>query len=411
MPSPRPTLTIADACAVISEAGFGVRPPGVGLELEWFVTRDGAPVTDPTVIREAIDARGPLPNASRVTFEPGGQIEISAPPSLTGAAALAIAEGDAAEVMVRLADAGLRAIALGLDAGAPRTRVIDEPRYRAMDEYFSERGTAGARMMCATASMQINVGFADDLDQQWELAHDLAPILGAIFAHSPLVARRPSGWQSSRLAVWAALDPPRTRPVAARANARSDWTRYALDAPVMLIHSGDDCIVPEPTLTLRDWIDHGSVVGHPTDADVAYHLTTLFPPIRPRGWLELRVLDALPHPWWQVAAAVGITALTDPTLGAKLAPIVRGCRDLALNAAWWGVHDPALGAIAGRVLDIVIPALTVAGFGTEVETAAVEFAQRYTRRGRSLADDRLLQWRTTGALAPDPEPIAAVSTR
>lgn len=411
MPASRPTLTIADACAVISEAGFGIRPPGVGLELEWFVTRDGAPMTDPMVIRGAIDARGPLPNASRVTFEPGGQIEISAPPSRTAATALAIAEEDAAEVMVRLADAGMRAIALGLDAGAPRSRVIHEPRYRAMDEYFSERGTAGARMMCATASMQINVGFADDLDRQWELAHDLAPILGAIFAHSPLVARRPSGWQSSRLAVWAALDPPRTRPVAARADARNDWTRYALDAPVMLIHSGDDCIVPEPTLTLRDWIDHGSPVGHPTDADVAYHLTTLFPPIRPRGWLELRVLDALPHPWWQVAAAVGITALTDPVLGAELAPIVRGCRDLALNAAWWGVHDPALGATAGRVLDTVIPALTAAGFDTEVEAAADEFASRYTRRGRSLADDRILQWRTTGALAPDPEPVAAAATR
>ena len=97
MPAARPTLTITDACSVISEAGFGIRPPGIGLELEWFVTTEGIPVTEPAVIHAAIDTGGPLPGKSRITFEPGGQLEISAPPSTCGPSALELAERDASE--------------------------------------------------------------------------------------------------------------------------------------------------------------------------------------------------------------------------------------------------------------------------------------------------------------------------
>ncbi len=414
MPSPRPTLTIAAASAVIREAGFGVRPPGMGLELEWFVTRDGVAVTDIPTIHAAVTTGGPLPHGSRITFEPGGQIEISAPPSPDAASAIRGAERDAREVTVRLADAGMAAVAIGLDAGAPRPRVVDEPRYRARDVDFSRDGSAGAQMMRATASIQINLGFAPDpvaAAAQWELAHDLAPILGAVFAHSPLFDARPSGWQSTRLAVWLALDPARTGPVAAHGNASDDWTQYALDAPVMLLHTGDDCLVPDPAMTMRHWIEAGHHAGHPTVDDVAYHLTTLFPPIRPRGWLELRMLDALPDPWWQVAAAMSITALTDPALVAELTPIVRGCRDLRLTAAWWGVHDPALGATACRVVDAILPALDDHGHEPSVVADAHEFARRYVRRGRSLADDRLAAWRGSGAVAPAAEPVPAAGRR
>src|SRR4029078_13351513 len=105
-----------------------------------------------------------------------------------------------------------------------RPRVIDEPRYRAMDTYFDALGAAGATMMRGTASLQVNVGDAPDADAQWEYAHDLAPVIAAMFANSPLLDLRPSGWQSTRLATWAALDPPRTPPVATTApGARTTW--------------------------------------------------------------------------------------------------------------------------------------------------------------------------------------------
>jgi glutamate--cysteine ligase len=399
-------LSVADACTVIGEAGFGPRPPGVGLELEWFVIdRAGRRVTDPARVGVALEAGGALPHASRITFEPGGQLEISTRPAPDGPTAIALAEADALAARTRLADAGLAVVAVGTDAGGLCPRVTDAPRYRAMDEYFDGLGAAGATMMRGTASMQVNVGYAPDVDAQWEYAHDLAPVLAATFAHSPLLDGRPSGWQSSRLATWAALDPPRTRPVATAPGARNTWIQYALDAPVMLIRGEDDCTVPTEALTLRAWLRDGHALGHPTAEDVEYHLTTLFPPIRPRGWLELRMLDALPEPWWQAAAAVTVTALTDPPTRARLEPVVAGARAHWLDAAWHGVHHEGLARRAQCVLETVLPALAPLGHAPAVVAAAEDLLVRYITRGRSLADDLLDAWQSSGALAPPPERV------
>ncbi len=408
MPSPRARLSIADACTVIGDAGFGARPPGVGLELEWFVVdAAGRRVTDPARIGAALDIDGPLPHASRITFEPGGQLEISTPPAPDGPRALAVSEADALEARTRLGVAGLAVVGVGADAGALQPRVIDEPRYRAMDTYFDALGAAGATMMRGTASLQVNVGYGPDVDAQWEYAHDLAPVVAAMFANSPLLDGRPSGWQTTRLATWAALDPPRTRPVATAPGARNTWIQYALDAPVMLIRTDDDCTVPAEPLTLRSWIHDGHALGHPTEDDVAYHLTTLFPPIRPRGWLELRMLDALPEPWWHIAAAVTVTALADAATRDQLAPVVAGARELWLDAAWHGVHHPVLGRLAEQVVDAVIPALAPSGYDRTLIGRTEEFAADYVHRRRSLADDLLDAWQAHGALAPPPEAVPA----
>ena len=113
----------------------------------------------------------------------------------------------------------------------------------------------------------------------------------------------------------------------------------------------------------------------------------------------------------EVCAAITITALTDAELGAEIAPIVRGGAGLGLTAAWWGVHDPALGATASRLIAAILPKLNDAGYGDELIATAYEFAQRYPFRGRSLADDRLDEFAASGALAPDPEPVPSPTSR
>lgn len=403
-----PALSLAEATIVIERAGFGPCPYGVGLELEWFVTDEaGRPVIDITRIRTALTAGGPLPAASRITFEPGGQLEISTSCAPSGPDALATAARDAAAVRARLARAGLRCVSVGVDARGRRPRVLDEPRYRAMDRYFAARGCAGATMMRNTASLQVNVGYAADLDAQWHYAHDLAPVLAAVFANSPLLDHRPTGWQSTRLATWAALDPARTAAVARPGTpARSAWVDYALDAPVMLVRHDAGCEVPDPAPSLRDWIRGAGTVPLTPD-DVEYHLTTLFPPVRPRGWIELRVLDAVGEPWWSVAAAVACVALGDDEVRARLTPIVAGCSARMLTAAWHGVHDPALGAAGRSVLDVVATALGRHGYPPEVAESLTAFRARFTDRGRSPADDLLDAWTTTGRVAPDPDPVPA----
>ena len=76
---------------------------------------------------------------------------------------------------------------------------------------------------------------------------------------------------------------------------------------------GDDRYVPlgDTLLRARDWVEAGHPLGFPTADDLAYHLTTLFPPVRPKGWLELRMIDALPDPWWRVPVAVAAAWIDD----------------------------------------------------------------------------------------------------
>jgi glutamate--cysteine ligase len=258
-------------------------------------------------------------------------------------------------------------------------------------------------MMRGTASLQVNVGYAPDVDAQWEYAHDLAPVVAAMFANSPLLDGRPSGWQTTRLATWAALDPPRTRPVATAPGARNTWIQYALDAPVMLIRAGDDCTVPAEPLTLRSWIHDGHALGHPTEDDVAYHLTTLFPPIRPRGWLELRMIDALPSPWWRAASAVTAVLLQDAEAAERAARAVAPVRSAWVEAASHALTHPALAAAARECFAAALDALGRMRADADTVDAVEAFSDRFVAQGRCPADDRLDEWTATGRLLPLPD--------
>lgn len=415
MPAPRPTLTIEAARRVAAASGFDTDcPTGVGVELEWLVVRDGdanAPAPFDAVRDAVFDATlGELPGASRITFEPGGQVELSAPPAASVDNAIATAAADAAVLFDRLAAAGFRAVALGLDPARPRRRVLDTPRYRAMAEYFHTGGSAGASMMCATAALQVNVGLGRGAEAaaRWHVAHDLGPVLTAAFAHSPLCGRRPSGWRSSRAAVWSAIDPTRTKPVqlAPAPNPRAAWADYALSARVMLVRVSERDYVPMvKPMTFAEWIRDGHPIGHPTEDDLAYHLTTLFPPVRPRGWLELRMFDALPDPWWRVATAVTVTLLTDARTRSVVTPVLGSTRGRWLDAALRGLREPALADAALVCFDRALDGFDRAGVDDRTREAAAEYRDRYVVRGRTPADDRLDEWAATGALLPAAEPV------
>jgi glutamate--cysteine ligase len=172
-------------------------------------------------------------------------------------------------------------------------------------------------MMGATASVQVCLDAGDDsagpsgYRWRWRLLHAIAPVLVAAFANSPLRGGKPTGWRSSRQQVWAHMDPGRTRPPRLDGDPRAAWAAYALDAQVMCVRSpgSADWSAP-PGLTLRDWVRGTDGLRAPTEDDLAYHLSTLFPPVRPHGYLELRMIDAQPGDGWVVPLAVA-TALAD----------------------------------------------------------------------------------------------------
>ena len=217
----------------------------VGLEVEAHCFDLTDPMRRPgwDEINATISGLPRLPGGSAVTVEPGGAVELSGPPMDGPAEAIVAMQADRAALRAVFAQAGLGLVLLGADPLRPAKRVNPGARYQAMETFFkaSQTGAAGAAMMTSTASIQINLdagpqeGWADRV----RLAHALGPTMIAIAANSPLLGGKFAGWRSARQHVWSQLDSARCGPVlgASGDDPASDWARYALKAPVMLVNT------------------------------------------------------------------------------------------------------------------------------------------------------------------------------
>lgn len=373
-------------------------PPGlVGVELELLTMSADDPARRPS----AADLFGvidelTLPLGSRLTVEPGGQVELSSQPHRGAGTAIDATAADLAVLSAALENAGIRTTAMGLDPARPARRVVRSPRYDAMEAYFAGDGGQGTAMMCSTASVQVNLDLGDaaSVTRRWRTAHAIGPILVAAFANSPLAAGRPTGAKSSRQQIWATLDRTRSAPALSAQPPADAFARYAMAARVMFVRGGTGRFEPVRTgLTFAQWMAEGHELGYPTVDDFAYHLTTLFPPVRPKGWLELRVIDAVPDPWWPVAVAV-TTALLDDPEASDIAD--RACRPVAdcwAAAAAYGPAHPGLASATRTCFAAASEALRRLGVGRSTVDATADFVERYLDRGRCPADDVLDAWR------------------
>jgi glutamate--cysteine ligase len=315
----------ADAARHVAGASLIDAPLGrVGLEIEAHCYDLAEPRRRPTwaELRAVIDGLPALPGGSAVTVEPGGAVELSGPPTDGPLPAISAMAADRAVLRGAFAAAGFGLVLLGADPLRPPKRVNPGSRYQAMEQFFATSGTgaAGAAMMTSTASVQVNLdaGPQDGWAGRVALAHALGPVMVAIAANSPMLDGKFTGWQSSRQMVWGQLDAARCGPIltASDEDPATDWARYALKAPVMLVRTAPaDTAVPVlDWVPFADWAD-GIVPldgRRPTTADLDYHLTTLFPPVRPRGWLEIRYLDSVPDQLWPAVVFMLTTLLDNP---------------------------------------------------------------------------------------------------
>jgi glutamate--cysteine ligase len=395
VPAPTRCLTLADIHDHVRRHCFTpAGPPGrVGVELELLTMTAGDPSRRPDAdaLFSVVDHLD-VPGGGRLTIEPGGQVELSSQPHAGVAAAIEATAAGVDGLRSALEAAGVHTAALGLDPARPSQRIVSSPRYDAMEAFFEGDGGAGLSMMCATASIQVNLDLGEPVDvaRRWRMAHALGPVLVAAFANSPLALGAPTGARSSRQQVWAALDRTRSAPALSVLPPADSWARYALAARVMLIGAGAGDHQPvREQLTFAAWMAEGHALGYPTVADFAYHLTTLFPPVRPKGWLELRMIDALPDPWWQVALAVTTALLDDPealdTAEHTCGPVA-GCWE---EAAAHGLVHPGLASAARTCFAAALDALPRLGVDPGATAA---FADRYVDRGRCPADDVLDAW-------------------
>lgn len=384
----------ADAARRIGAECLTDGPIGaVGLEIEAHCFDLADPMRRPgwAELTEVIATVPPMPGGSPITVEPGGAVELSGPPADSVLAAIAAMRTDRAVLTKAFAEHGLGLVLLGADPLRPPKRVNPGDRYRAMEQFFTASGTvdAGAAMMTSTASVQVNLdaGPRAGWAERVRLAHALGPTMIAISANSPLLGGEPSGWRSTRQRVWSRLDSARTGPVlgASGGDPADDWVSYALKAPVMLVQGMGTA--PATPLTqvvpFADWADGRALLGgrRPTAADLDYHLTTLFPPVRPRGFLEIRYLDSTPDDVWPAVVFTLATLLDDPSaveVAAVATEPVATEWDLAARV---GLGDERLRTAALRCVQ------TVAELAPPELRAPMQRLLRRVELGRSSADD------------------------
>jgi len=344
-------------------------PPQLhGVELEWTVHHRSDPrrPLDRSQLGTALGLHAPrtisahpgqrqLPGQSMVTVEPGGQVEISTPPTRSPGDLIAIANSDAATLTELLNEHGLVLGRQGTDPHRPPTRLLDVPRYEAMQAAFDRIGPSGLRMMCSTASLQVclDAGEADQYATRWRAAHALGPALVAMFANSPNLAGRHTGWASSRLRATLGTCPPFTLPPEPSEDPANQWARLAMEAPVICVRSDDASWAAPPGLTFATWIAEPKRVGrHPTLDDLDYHLSTLFPPVRPKGYLEFRYLDAQDGSRWVTPFALLAALMARPSTVDRVLDVTEASAGRWYEAARDGLADPVLRATAQKLAQL-----------------------------------------------------------
>jgi glutamate--cysteine ligase len=270
------------------------RLPWVGAELELIaVTDEPRPrAADPRVLSEAFDR--PFLAAARPGFGPGGQLRLRPPPQPTAKGAVKSLRRLANRAMRIGAKRDIRVIPSGTNPWLSCTDVplwTCAPRYVAMQRQFDEIGPDGRRMMRLTAGLKVTVDLlADAAWEQWAVATLAAPLLAASFANSPYLDGQPVH-QGARTRIWHGVDLRRTG---------YDLRHFDQDDPIRAYTA---FAAKAPRFDL------------PEAAAPAYHLTTLFPPVRPRqGRLEVRFIDAQPLDRLSDAVSAMAVLLAEPAV-------------------------------------------------------------------------------------------------
>jgi glutamate--cysteine ligase len=187
------------------------------------------------------------------------------------------------------------------------------------------------------------------------------------------------------MASWLTLDPERTHPPAGLgADPAAEWAERALATSLLCVRRDGTWSAP-PAVSFGDWIDgEGGLDVRPTREDLDYHLTTLFPPVRPHGHVEVRYLDEQPGDEWAVPIAVVTALLSDPVTLDRARDAVAPTVDRWAAAARDGLADGALCRAAVALVELAHQRL----LATDPDLAALvgDVAERRVLRGLCPAD-------------------------
>jgi glutamate--cysteine ligase len=233
-----------------------------------------------------------------LSLEPGGQFELSGTPFRTARQVHAENLAHAKLLTEGAASLGLRPVALGYRPWGTTAEISWMPkrRYQVMRKTLPRGGALALDMMLMTCTGQVSLDWADEADcaRKVTATARLTPLLVALYANSPLVRGRPSGWMSYRSHVWTDVDPTRCGYFPRMLDGTFDYRAYvdwALRAPLLFLRRGGDYLTP--SLTFGQLLADGHD-GQPARAgDWVDHLSTLFPEVRIKRVLEVRGADSV----------------------------------------------------------------------------------------------------------------------
>ncbi len=399
-------------------------PAGIGALLRGLADRFGwRPVYD---LDKIIALEEPSEHlGGSITLEPGGQFELSGAP-VTTIFQTCEEVGRHLQQVRQIADPlGISFLALGYSPlwTLEETPRMPKSRYGIMTAYMPKVGSLGLDMMYRTATVQVNLDFADEADMVKKLRVSLAlqPIATALFANSPFKEGKPNGYLSLRSAIWLDTDNARAGMLPFAFEDGMGYERYvdyALDVPMYFVRR-DGKYIDAAGESFRDFLEGKlpQLPGEkPTIADWADHLTTIFPEVRLKRYLEMRGADS--GPWRSLCAL--------PALWAGLL-----YDQASLDAAYdlikdWTAEErqqlrndvPRLALRTpfrdGTVLDIARQALDIAAGGLKArghsnlfddETKFLGPLREFVERGQTAADALLARYH--GEWGGDVRPVFA----
>ena len=272
-------------------------------------------------------------DGASVTLEPAGQLELSGAMLENIHQTCAETHQHLHEVKTVGDELGLGFLGMGFQPKWSREEMpwMPKGRYRIMRDYMPRRGSLGLDMMTRTCTVQVNLDYRDEADMVKKFRTSLAlqPVATALFADSPFTEGKPNGFQSYRSHIWTDTDPDRTGMLDFVFEDGFGFERYVdylLDVPMYFSYR-DGQYIDLSGRSFRKFLagELAELPGvKPTMTDWADHMTTAFPEVRLKKYLEMRGADG--GPWNRLCAlpAFWVGLLYD---------------DAALDAAWDLVKD------------------------------------------------------------------------
>ena len=269
-------------------------PRGIGALLGLLETRGYTP------FRDAPDAP-PIALTQRehtLSLEPGGQFELSGSPARTARAVNAENVAHARMLTEAARELGLQPVALGYRPWGTPADIpwVPKKRYQVMRQTLPVRGKLALNMMLMTCTGQVSLDWSSEADcaRKVTATARLTPLLVALFANSPLVQGKPSGWMSYRSHVWGDVDPSRCGYFPRMLDGRFDYRAYvdwALQAPLLFLRRNGDYVTPQ--MTFGELLENGFEGEPARRSDWTDHLSTLFPEVRIKRVMEVRGADSV----------------------------------------------------------------------------------------------------------------------